>query len=125
MKGQHRSLLLDGEGYYPLPCPRGGGKLVIGQPGGDFRGDLNYYSDFYATNKHTGGEVMRGQLFKFLRLLLCFSFVIALLYPCAASAERCEQWVAKVVSVQGTVEVKKVGEALWQPVQIKRHLLPG
>jgi len=68
---------------------------------------------------------MKGQLFKFLKILLCFSFVIALLYPCAASAERCAQWVAKVVSVQGTVEVKKVGEALWEPVKLNDTYCPG
>jgi Tfp pilus assembly protein PilF len=48
-----------------------------------------------------------------------------LLYPGAASAERCEQWVAKVVSVQGTVEVKKVGEARWQPVELNDTYCPG
>ena len=61
---------------------------------------------------------MRGKWLRCFRLILCFSFVIALLYPGAASAEKCEQWVAKVVSVQGTVEVKKVGEALWEPVNL-------
>jgi len=68
---------------------------------------------------------MKGQLFKFLKTLLCFSFVIALLYPCAASAERCEQWVAKVVSVQGAVEVKRVGEALWEQVKLDDTYCPG
>jgi len=68
---------------------------------------------------------MRGQFFKFLSFLLCLSFVIVLLYPGAASAERCEQWVAKVVSVQGTVEVKKVGEAWWQPVELNDTYCPG
>jgi tetratricopeptide (TPR) repeat protein len=33
--------------------------------------------------------------------------------------------VAKVVSVQGTVEVKKVGEALWQPVKLNDTYCPG
>jgi len=68
---------------------------------------------------------MKGQLLRFLRLLLCFSFVIALLYPCVAAAERCEQWVAKVVSVQGTVEVKRVGEALWETVKLNDTYCPG
>jgi tetratricopeptide (TPR) repeat protein len=68
---------------------------------------------------------MKGPSLKFLKILLCFSFVLTLLYPCAASAERCEQWVAKVVSVQGTVEVKKAGEALWQPVNLNDTYCPG
>jgi tetratricopeptide (TPR) repeat protein len=68
---------------------------------------------------------MKGPSFKFLKILLCFCFIIALIYPYAASAERCEQWVAKVVSVQGTVEVKKAGEALWQPVNLNDTYCPG
>jgi tetratricopeptide (TPR) repeat protein len=68
---------------------------------------------------------MKGQFFKSLCFLFCLSFVIALLFPGAASAERCEQWVATVVSVQGKVEVKKVGEAWWQPVELNDTYCPG
>ena len=68
---------------------------------------------------------MRGQHCKFLSFLLCLSFVIVVLYPGAASAERCEQWVAKVVSVQGSVEAKKAGEARWQPVELNDTYCPG
>jgi tetratricopeptide (TPR) repeat protein len=50
---------------------------------------------------------------------------VVLLFPGAASAERCEQWVAKVVSVQGKVEVKKVGEAWWEPVELNDTYCPG
>jgi tetratricopeptide (TPR) repeat protein len=56
---------------------------------------------------------------------LCSSFVIASLYPSAALAKTCEQWVAKVVSVQGTVESKRVGEAQWQPVKLNDTYCPG
>jgi tetratricopeptide (TPR) repeat protein len=68
---------------------------------------------------------MKGPLFKFLSFLFCLSFVVVLLFPGAASAARCEQWVAKVVSVQGTVEVKKVGEAWWEPVELNDTYCPG
>ena len=61
----------------------------------------------------------------FIGLLLCLSFVISLLYPGAASAATCEQWVAKVVSVQGTVEVKKTGETWWQAVKLNDTYCPG
>ena len=37
----------------------------------------------------------------------------------AAPAETREQSVAKVVSVQGTVEAQRVGETGWQPVQLQ------
>jgi hypothetical protein len=68
---------------------------------------------------------MKGPFSKFLSFLFCLSFVTGLLYPGAAAAERCEQWVAKVVSVQGTVEVKKVGEARWQTVELNDTYCPG
>ena len=68
---------------------------------------------------------MGGKRSKFFWLLLCFSFVTALMHPCAASAERCEQPVTKVVSVQGKVEVKKAGEALWQPVKLGDTYCPS
>ena len=36
----------------------------------------------------------------------------------AAAAETCEEWVAKVVSVQGSVEAQRAGETQWQPVRL-------
>jgi ferric-dicitrate binding protein FerR (iron transport regulator) len=52
-------------------------------------------------------------------------FLTILLYPSAAPAETCEQWVAKVVSVQGSVEVQRVGETQWQPVKLNDTYCPG
>jgi len=60
----------------------------------------------------------------FLSLLICTSIVIAL-YPCVSLAETCEKWVAKVVSVQGSVEVRRVGETQWQPVKLNETYCPG
>ena len=60
-----------------------------------------------------------------LRLLLCISSLTALLYPYAALAQTCEKPVAKVVSVQGTVESQRVGETQWQPVQLNDTYCPG
>src|SRR5262249_7896187 len=61
----------------------------------------------------------------FLRLLICMSALTALLYPCAAPAATCEKPVAKVVSVQGTVEAQRVGDTQWQPVQLHDTYCPG
>jgi tetratricopeptide (TPR) repeat protein len=50
-----------------------------------------------------------------------------LLYPCppAAPAETREPWVARAVSVQGTVEAQRVGETPWQPVKLNDTFRPG
>jgi tetratricopeptide (TPR) repeat protein len=58
----------------------------------------------------------------------CFvsvSIIVILLSPCFSFAEKCEQWAGKVVSVQGSVEVKKAGENQWQPVKLNETYCPG
>jgi tetratricopeptide (TPR) repeat protein len=66
------------------------------------------------------------RIFLFLcSLTVCLSFAIVSLFPCAALAETCEQWVGKVVSVQGTVESRRVGETEWQPVKLNDTYCPG
>ena len=60
-----------------------------------------------------------------LRLLIRMSSLMALLYPYAALAQTCEKPVAKVVSVQGTVESQRVGATQWQPVQLHDTYCPG
>jgi hypothetical protein len=42
-----------------------------------------------------------------------------------ASANTCDQWVARAVSVQGGVQVLKEGERQWQPVKLHDLLCPG
>lgn len=65
------------------------------------------------------------------RYLSCFLGLFALFLgihlhqPDAARAATCDQWVAKAVSVQGTVEVKKVGESQWQPVKLNDTFCAG
>jgi tetratricopeptide (TPR) repeat protein len=44
--------------------------------------------------------------------------MVALLHPCPSPAQTPEQWVAKVVSVQGTVQAKRANETQWQPVKL-------
>ena len=53
------------------------------------------------------------------------SFLSVFLYSYASFAETCEKSVAKVVSVQGTVEAQKVGETLWQQVKLNDTFCPG
>src|SRR5215831_12544823 len=70
-----------------------------------------------------GSIVQRGRVY-FL-CLICLSSLTALLYPYAAPAATCETPVAKVVSVQGTVESQRLGETQWQPVQFNDTYCPG
>ena len=58
-------------------------------------------------------------------LLLCLILLTTLLGLTFASEETCDEWVAKAVSVQGSVEVRKVGEAQWQPVILNDTYCPG
>lgn len=58
-------------------------------------------------------------------LILCLSILTVSLFPSASLAATCEQWIAKAVSVEGSVEVRKVGEARWQPVKLDDTFCPG
>jgi hypothetical protein len=60
-----------------------------------------------------------------LSLILCLSLVPDLLYPGASWAETWEQWVAKAVSVEGSVEVQRAGETQWQTVKLDDTFCPG
>ena len=48
-----------------------------------------------------------------------------MLYPDASWAATCEQWVAKAVSVEGSVEVQRAGETQWQTVKLDDTFCPG
>src|SRR5262247_3350990 len=60
-----------------------------------------------------------------LRFIMCTSSLTALLYPYASLAQTREGWIARAVSVQGTVEVQRVGETQWQPVKLNDTFRPG
>lgn len=51
--------------------------------------------------------------------------VLLSLYSAAFPGEAPEPWVARAVSVQGTVESQRVGETRWQPVQLNDTFRPG
>ncbi|NWG03182.1 MAG: TonB-dependent receptor [Syntrophaceae bacterium] len=57
--------------------------------------------------------------------LLTFILIIILLAPCAYSQERCKQWAGKVVSIQGTVQVRMSGETQWQSAKLNNTYCPG
>jgi tetratricopeptide (TPR) repeat protein len=57
-------------------------------------------------------------------------FLVAVVFgactaPAAASAQTCDPWAAKVVSVQGSVQVERGGEAAQGTVRYKDTLCPG
>ena len=60
-----------------------------------------------------------------VRLTLWASFSAVWLYPNAAFAETCEQPVAQVVSVQGTVESQRLGQTQWQRVRLNDMYCAG
>ena len=51
--------------------------------------------------------------------------LIGLLLCTAAYAGDCDEWVAKVVSVQGDVQVKKTGTTQWTPARLNNTFCPG
>ena len=53
------------------------------------------------------------------------SFLTGVLSTDAAAALTCEPWVARLVSAQGRVQVRRAGEAQWQPVQLDETYCAG
>ncbi len=47
------------------------------------------------------------------------------LRPCARAAETCEKWVAKVVSAQGNIQVRRAGETGWVPAALNDSFCAG
>jgi tetratricopeptide (TPR) repeat protein len=69
-------------------------------------------------------SVMRICL-RFLSFMICMSSVLVLLQPGDSLAGTCEKWVARVVSVEGIVQVKRAGETQWQLVKLDETYCPG
>ena len=68
---------------------------------------------------------MKRTQLSFIGLLFSTSIILALLSPSASPAETCPQWAGQVVSIQGTVQMKKVGEVQWRPAQLNETCCPG
>ena len=65
------------------------------------------------------------KIFSFLSGVLVCLITIVLLSPNAFPQERCKQWAGKVVSIQGTVQVRMAGETQWQPAKLNSAYCPG
>ena len=69
--------------------------------------------------------VLHGRARGLRRLLVCAGLATALLAPHESAAQARAGTVARAVSVQGTVEARRVGESQWQPVKLNDTFCPG
>jgi hypothetical protein len=60
-----------------------------------------------------------------LNVIISTVFSIILVFSGTAVADTCKEWVAKAVSVQGSVQVRLSGQAEWKPVQLNDVFCPG
>ncbi|MEW6571109.1 MAG: TonB-dependent receptor [Nitrospirota bacterium] len=59
---------------------------------------------------------------------LFFSLLLLLFIPSfthTVYADICDEWIARTVSVQGDVQVRRIGEAEWQPAKLDDTYCPG
>lgn len=57
--------------------------------------------------------------------LLLLSVVAGMLLPHTTVAASCTEWVAQIVSVQGTAQARREGELHWQPAELHALYCPG
>lgn len=60
-------------------------------------------------------------------LSLAIVVIMVTLHLCGGESDAgpCEQWVAKVVSAQGSVQIRRAGDTPWQPARLNDTLCPG
>jgi tetratricopeptide (TPR) repeat protein len=58
-------------------------------------------------------------------LMLCTILLAITLDSSIADAQPCGQWIAKAVSVQGSVQALRAGERQWRPVRLSDTFCPG
>ena len=58
-------------------------------------------------------------------LIICTILLTITLDPSVADAQPCGQWIAKAVSVQGSVQALRAGENQWRPVKLYDIFCPG
>ena len=58
-------------------------------------------------------------------LMLCTILLAITLDSSIADAQPCGQWIAKAVSVQGSVQALRAGERRWRPVRLSDTFCPG
>jgi hypothetical protein len=75
-------------------------------------------------------SILKSEAIKQVKAILCILISLASLFmgfpaTFVRAAETCDEWVAKVVSVQGVVQARKAGEAEWVPVNFNDTYCPG
>jgi tetratricopeptide (TPR) repeat protein len=75
-------------------------------------------------------SILKSEAIKQVKAILCILISLASLFmgfpaTFARAGETCDEWVAKVVSVQGVVQTRKAGEAEWVPVNLNDTYCPG
>jgi len=76
-------------------------------------------------NKKGDKENIMRICLRLLSFVICIGSGIVLLQPGESLGETCEKAAARVVSVQGTVQVKRAGETHWQAVKLNEPYCPG
>ena len=84
------------------------------------RNPSGYSERFPTSGNDTGVSLHVAVLVTALLVIAAVSF-----FSDIALAETCNQWVAKLVSAQGSVEAKKAGEEQWLPVKLNDTYCQG
>jgi tetratricopeptide (TPR) repeat protein len=62
---------------------------------------------------------------KAILLIIVINILSLSFFTSPVVAEICKEWVAKIVSIQGSVHARKAGAATWQPVKLYDTFCPG
>jgi tetratricopeptide (TPR) repeat protein len=65
------------------------------------------------------------KIYPLLAILCAILFIVLLHSDISLAATTCEPWVARIVSVQGNVEVSRAGQAQWQPAGLNDTYCAG
>ena len=66
-----------------------------------------------------------NQIRAHILILAIFIIMAGYLFPGVVAAQTCEEWVGKIVSVQGEVYARRAGETQWLPVKMNDTYCPG
>jgi hypothetical protein len=79
----------------------------------------------FAWKKIKGRSAMNRPRFYYPIWMLSGIFWAAFLCAGGVQAQTCDPWIAKAVSVQGSVQCLRAGETQWRPVALNALLCPG
>jgi tetratricopeptide (TPR) repeat protein len=80
----------------------------------------------FLPDQTTDSKWQRPSIFTyFLCSLITVCVAVTVTISSKAYAASCDQWIVKVVSVQGKVEARRAGEKNWQQVQLDDSFCPG